>query len=131
MYELPIRFRSRRLIRVEAARTRDQSRQNIGAPSHEFRFHRPDGMLSPKNTLHLAKAVSPMQACAVHLRDRTPRRCRADDGHQCHRMRNSIPNASALTRARSVLECGDKPWRGTAFDAVKRDARPKIARPPG
>ncbi|OYW24351.1 MAG: hypothetical protein B7Z55_02440 [Planctomycetales bacterium 12-60-4] len=29
-----------------------------------------------KKALYPAKAVASMQACAVHLRDRTPRRCR-------------------------------------------------------
>ena len=30
------------------------------------------GKLRTEDTLHPTKAVAPMQACAVHLRDRTP-----------------------------------------------------------
>jgi hypothetical protein len=37
------------------------------------RFRRPDGGLRPWNALQPAKAVAPMQACAVHLRDHTPK----------------------------------------------------------
>jgi len=33
-----------------------------------------EGGLSKKDGLYLAKAVSAMQACAVHLCDRSPRR---------------------------------------------------------
>ena len=38
-----------------------------------YRFRWPDGGLRTKHALHPAKAVAPMQACAVHLRDRTPK----------------------------------------------------------
>ena len=38
-----------------------------------YRFRRPDDGLWTENVLHPAKAVAPMQACAVHLRDRTPK----------------------------------------------------------
>ncbi len=34
------------------------------------RFRGPDGGLRTERMLHPAKAVAPMQACAVHLRDR-------------------------------------------------------------
>ncbi len=40
------------------------------------RFRRPDVVLRPQPILHPTKAVSPMQACAVHLCHRTPRRWR-------------------------------------------------------
>ncbi|MDB6004913.1 MAG: hypothetical protein JWR15_1900, partial [Prosthecobacter sp.] len=36
------------------------------------RFRRPDGNLWPEIVMHRLKAVSPMQACAVHLCHRTP-----------------------------------------------------------
>ena len=50
-----------------------------------------------------AKAVPTMQACAVHLCHRSPRRCRACLAP----MAIAAPSPSA-PRARSVLECGGK-----------------------
>ncbi len=38
-----------------------------------YRFRRLDGGVRMENVLHPAKAVAPMQACALHLRDRTPK----------------------------------------------------------
>ncbi len=40
------------------------------------RFRWPDCGVCTKSVLHLSKAVSPMQACALHLCHRSPRRCR-------------------------------------------------------
>jgi len=60
-------------------------------------------MLRPKNFLHPAKAVSPMQACALHLCHRTPRRCRArvGAGHFCGSF-GLTPRLLALTTARTA-----------------------------
>ena len=38
-----------------------------------YRFRRLDGGVRMEKVRHPAKAVAPMQACAVHLRDRTPK----------------------------------------------------------
>ena len=42
-----------------------------------YRFRGPDGGLRTEDVLHPAKAVATMQACALHLRDRSPKGCLA------------------------------------------------------
>lgn len=49
-------------------------RAREGWPSGLRWWPRPEGMLRTKNARHPTKAGSPMQACAVHLCPRTPRR---------------------------------------------------------
>jgi hypothetical protein len=63
---------------AQCSRERDSVLECVRQAWARRRFCRPDGVPRPKNMPHLAKAVSPMQACAVHLCHRSPRRCRVD-----------------------------------------------------
>ncbi len=65
-----------RLLLVLHFRERDSVLDCVRQAWARRRFGRPDSRLRPKNMQHLAKAVSAMQACAMHLCHRTPRRCR-------------------------------------------------------
>jgi len=76
------------LPRIENAwTTAHEYEKRLGVPrqaSARRRFRGPDGVLKTKIVLHPAKAVSPMQGCAVHLCHRTPRRWRAVAGSKTH-----------------------------------------------
>ena len=56
---------------------RDSVLECGGKPWRDTAFRRPDSRLRPNNVQHPAKAVTEMQACALHLCHRTQRRCRA------------------------------------------------------
>ena len=65
----------------QAARRVSGANQCVRQALARRRFRRPDGKVRPKSIQHLTKAVSPMQACAVHLCHRSPRRCRVAHVH--------------------------------------------------
>ena len=86
-----------------AGRTAGWGQRAPLTPRKRCCFRRPNSVLWTNITLNPAKAVPPMQACAVHLCHRSPRRCRACLAP----MAMAAPSPSA-PRARSVLECGGK-----------------------
>ena len=68
--------RSLHLLLVLHLRERDSVLECVRQAWARRRFCKPDSRLRPRSMQHLEKAVSAMQACAVHLCHSAPRRCR-------------------------------------------------------
>ena len=118
-----------RRLRPQSKRMREAS--GLRAAS---RFRRLHGRLRTERALHLAKAVSSMQACALHLCHRSPRRCRACAGPWVFgALTSSSAHGSALpfSLAASVPARACQIWCRQVLSERERPAADSEVRAPG